>query len=88
MVKIRDGVGSDGVGWLQEMVSRKMGDGVDTLFWYDRWLGEVPLCQRFSRKFDLAENKLHSVATMFSLGWEERVWRGSGGGCGRGRKSC
>jgi hypothetical protein len=29
----------------------------------------VPFCQRFRRLFDLAENKLHSVATMFSLGW-------------------
>jgi hypothetical protein len=64
-----------------------VGDGAVTLFWYDRWLGEVPLCQRFSRLFDLAENKSHTVATMFSLGWEEGVMLGSGGeGCGCGRR--
>lgn len=34
-------------------------------------MGNVPLCQRFSRLFNLAENKLVSVAIMFSLGWEE-----------------
>jgi hypothetical protein len=38
--------------------------------------------------FDLAENKSLSVATMFSLGWEEGVRRGNGeGGCGCGRRS-
>jgi len=69
------------------MVSRKVGDGENTFFWYDRWLGEVPLCRRFSRLFDLADNKLITVATMFSLGWEEGVRRGSdGGGCGHGRR--
>jgi len=65
---IREGVGGDGAGWFKEMVSRQVGDGVDTSFWHDRWLGDVPFCQRFGRLFDLAENKLHSVATMFSLG--------------------
>lgn len=64
-----------------------MGDGADTFFWYDRWIGDVPLCQHFGRLFDLAENKSISVATLFSLGWEEGVRRGSGGGgCGRGRR--
>ena len=71
VARIRDGVGGEGARWFNEMVSRKVGDGVDTSFWFDRWLGEVPLCQRFRWLFDLAENKLHSVATMFSLGWGE-----------------
>jgi len=72
-----DGVGGDGAGWFLERVSRKVGDGVDTSFWSDWWLGEVPFCQRFRRLFDLAENKLHSVATMFSLGWgeDENTWQ-------------
>ena len=50
---------------------RKVGDRTNTLFWHDRWLGDVPLCRRFSRLFDLAMNKLSTVADMFSLGWEE-----------------
>lgn len=63
-------------------MSRKVGDGATTLFWYDRWLRDIPLCQRFSRLFDLAENKLITVATVFSLGKEEGVRSGSGGGVG------
>ena len=37
----------------------------------DRWVGDVPPCRHFSRLFNLAENKLVIVASMFSLGWEE-----------------
>lgn len=76
IVKIRDGeVGDDG-GWFGERVSKVVGDGNNTFFWYDNWLGDVPLCRRFGRLFDLATNKLISVANMFVLGWEEGggVW--------------
>ena len=77
MARIRDDVGEKGDGWFVERVSRKMGDGANTFFWYVRWLGGVPLCQHFSRLFDLAENKSISVATLFSLGWEEggKAWQ-------------
>ncbi|AES76725.1 hypothetical protein MTR_6g086200 [Medicago truncatula] len=72
----------EGKGWFAEWVSREVGDGAGIFFWYDQWIGDVPLCQRFSRLFDLVENKSISVATLFSLGWEEGVRRGSGrGGC-------
>jgi hypothetical protein len=30
----------------------------------------MPLCERFGRLFDLAENKSSIVAEMFSYGWE------------------
>jgi len=69
------------------MVSRKVGDGAATLFWYDQWLGDVLLCQRFSRLFNLVENKLFFVASMFSLDWEEgEVRESGGGGCRRGKR--
>ncbi|PNX88554.1 hypothetical protein L195_g044660 [Trifolium pratense] len=55
---------------------KKCGDGSDTLFWIDPWLGESPLCERFRRLFDLSENKSGTVAEMTSLGWE------TGGGVG------
>jgi len=48
-----------------------LGDGLNTLFWYDRWVGDVPLRSRFARLFDLSTNKLSMVADMFSFGWEE-----------------
>jgi len=70
VAKIRDEVGEEGEGWFAGMVSRKVGDGETTFFWLDRWVGDVPLCRRFSRLFNLAENKLASVASMCSLGWE------------------
>ena len=78
MARIRDDVGEEGDGWFAERVSKKVGNGADTFFWYDRWLGGIPLCQRFSRLFDLAKNKSITVATSFSLGWEEGVRRGTG----------
>ncbi|MCH92232.1 beta-glucan-binding protein, partial [Trifolium medium] len=65
---IRDGVG--GVGWFGESVSKKVGGGIDTLFWIDLWLGGIPLCVRFRRLFDLAEDKSGTIAEMSSLGWE------------------
>ena len=71
VARIRDGVGAVGEGWFAERVTWKVGDGPDTLFWYDWWLRENPLYERFSRVFDLAGNKAITVATLFSLGWEE-----------------
>ena len=70
IAKIRDGVAGVGGGWFQEGVSRLVGDGVNTLFWHDLWLGDVPFCVRFSRLFDLAIDKSCTVAHMFSFGWD------------------
>jgi len=71
IAKIRDGeVGDDG-GWFGERVSRFIGDGKNTLFWFDKWLGDVPFCRRFARLFDLATNKMSAVADMCALGWED-----------------
>ncbi|CAJ2636627.1 unnamed protein product [Trifolium pratense] len=76
IAKIKDrGRGSAGE-WFGESISKKVGDGSDTLLWIDPWLGERPLCERFRRLFDLSENKSGMVAKMASLGWE------TGGGVG------
>ncbi|XP_039683864.1 uncharacterized protein [Medicago truncatula] len=56
VMKIRDGVGG-GVGWFNECVARRVGDGESTLFWHDRWCGEVPFRERFGRLYGLALNK-------------------------------
>ncbi|KEH15507.1 hypothetical protein MTR_0912s0020 [Medicago truncatula] len=68
--RIRDGGGDYGGGWFGECVSKKLGDGSDTLFWYDKWLGSVSFCERFPRLFDVSENKSISVA---GVGVEEEV---------------
>ncbi|MCI45203.1 cysteine-rich receptor-like protein kinase, partial [Trifolium medium] len=47
--RIRDGAG--GAGWFRESVERRVGDGVDTHFWTDPWLGGVPLSVQFRRLF-------------------------------------
>jgi len=38
VARIRDGVGEEVEGWFTKRVSRKVGDGADTFFWYDRWI--------------------------------------------------
>ena len=79
LVKIRDGVGEVEGGWFAARVSKRVGDGSSTFFWHDRWLGDVPFRTRFSRLFDLATNKLCTVAEMSALGWgiggEAWMWR-------------
>jgi hypothetical protein len=63
--------------WFQENVTRKVGDGVDTCFWHDPWLGGVSLSVRFSRLFELADDRSCTVLLMSTLGWEEgrAAWR-------------
>jgi hypothetical protein len=70
IARIRDGVGEIDGGWFEDRVSKVLGDGTSTLFWQDRWVGDVPLCRRFARLFDLSTNKFSTVAEMCALGWE------------------
>jgi hypothetical protein len=51
IVRIREGLGNLGGGWFRECISKKVGDGVDTFFWTDPWLDEIPLRERFRRLF-------------------------------------
>jgi hypothetical protein len=89
IVRIRDGVGGGEDRWFGEGVARKVGDGTDTFFWTDPWVGGKPLCERFGRLFDLAATKSRTVAEMYGAGWEAGGRRGCGGdSCGRGRRSC
>ena len=80
MVKIRDGFGSALGNWYVDNVRLKAGNRLNTLFWLDRWVGDVPLRVRYRRLFDLFDNKLVIVAQMFALGWDE------GGGAWRWRR--
>jgi len=77
VVNIRDVIGSSGDGWFKDCVVRRVSDGENTLFWHERWCGEAPFCDRFSRLFDLALNKSITVKEMFVLGWGARgeAWR-------------
>jgi hypothetical protein len=73
---VREGIG-EGVGnWFEENIRRVVGDGRDTFFWYDTWVGDVPLRLKYPRLFDLAMNKECKVADMGRLGWtvDGRAW--------------
>ncbi|MCI28471.1 cysteine-rich receptor-like protein kinase [Trifolium medium] len=89
IARIRDGVSvARERGWFEEGIVRRVGNGEETLFWMDLWLGGVPLSVRYRRLFDLSLYKSSMVAVMRGLGWEE----GGGGrgavGCGSGRRRC
>ena len=77
IAKIRDGIVEGEESWFADRVSRKVGDGLHTFFWYDRWVGDVPLRKRFPRLFDLSSNKLATVEEMFTLCWSDggEAWR-------------
>jgi len=69
-----------GVGhWFDDNVRRVVGDGKGTLFWYDNWIGDIPLRLKFPRLFDLAMFKEVTVEEMWRQGWEDGglawVWR-------------
>lgn len=74
--KVRDGVGEGIERWFEENVRRVVGDGRNTLFWYDTWIGDTPLRLRFPRLFELVVEKESRVRKMRQLGWEAngRVW--------------
>jgi len=77
--RIRDGVGFEAGIFYEENACRKVGIGTNTLFCSYRWVGRVPLRERFSRLFNLAVDKWVSVADMEALGWGRAVRLGSGG---------
>ncbi|GAU46950.1 hypothetical protein TSUD_180540 [Trifolium subterraneum] len=70
IVRIRDGVDGLGGRWFGEGVVRKVGDGTESYFWTDPWLGGTPMCARFGRLFELAVNK--SSTAQLSDTW---IWR-------------
>lgn len=69
VARIRDDIGVEGGSWFEENLRKKVGDRVDTFFWMDSWLGAIPLCERFSKLFDLSIHRWSMVRDMFSLGW-------------------
>jgi len=79
VVCIRDGSSSVLGSWFSDNLRLRVGNGVTTWFWLDRWVSDVPLCEKFRRLYDLSDNKLATVAQMFHWGWgvggEAWKWR-------------
>ena len=73
ILDVRDGVGQIDSGWMLDNITRRVGDGMSTLFWVDPWLEGKPLCNIFTCLYELAENKLDTVAKLFTRGWGVNV---------------
>ena len=61
IVKAISNLKDKGVGLLS-FCKKKLGDGCDTQFWNEVWLGDQALKFRFPRLFSLETNKLITVA--------------------------
>ncbi|GKV53518.1 hypothetical protein SLEP1_g60039, partial [Rubroshorea leprosula] len=59
-------------GWFRKGVKKVVGEGNDTLFWYDRWLGEYPLKDKFNRLFRLSMKKDAIISDMGE--WRNGEW--------------
>ncbi|KAL4566050.1 hypothetical protein LXL04_030160 [Taraxacum kok-saghyz] len=55
---------------LQSLCQIRVGDGLRTRFWYDRWLGQGPLLETFPRVFLLDLHQHMTIAERIGLGWE------------------
>jgi len=79
LCKVRGGVGDGVRNWFEGNICRVVGDGLGTLFWYDHWAGETSLRFKYPRLFDLAVNKVCTVADLEREGWDDGggawVWR-------------
>jgi hypothetical protein len=69
--------------WFSHGVLKKLGDGRFTSFWCDKWVGDLPLCDRFPRLFSISINKEASVAEVsrrnsgmlnWNLSWRRRLF--------------
>jgi len=68
---IRSGVRFGEGSWFEENVRRVVGRGSITYFLLDNWVGGAPLCVRFPRLYDLAENKGVMVREIARKGWAD-----------------
>jgi len=65
------------IGGCQIILLDRWGNGASTLFWKDPWLDDVSFDVRYARLFDVAVNKLSTVAEIFLWGGNQMVRRGS-----------
>jgi hypothetical protein len=63
-----------GANWFSSRVRRKIGNGINTSFWKDMWLGEAPLYLMFPRLFSLSTQKEAKVGDMVGVHGGVAVW--------------
>jgi hypothetical protein len=40
--------------WLEDLITKRLGNGMQTCFWKEVWVGDSPLCFNFPRLFMLS----------------------------------
>ena len=76
--RIQEGL-SEGLGrWFDDNIRRLIGDGRNTYFWHDNWVGNTPLRCKLPHLFDLAVSKECIVEDVFDR-LEVRGGSGVGG---------
>ena len=77
--KVREGDGLAVGRWFDDNIRRVVGNGRNTFFWTNNWLGGIPLKLQFNRLYELFVHKECTVEDMARAGWEEGgvgwVWR-------------
>ncbi|MCH99327.1 ribonuclease H protein, partial [Trifolium medium] len=64
--------------WFSQGVIKKLGNGEQTSFWKDKWVGDTTLKDRFPRLFSISTQKDVSVASLWNRDGSERwnlEWR-------------
>jgi hypothetical protein len=50
--------------WFAEGVLKRVGDGSSSSFWFDPWVGGVPLKSQFHSLFQVSDQHLNQVGEM------------------------
>jgi hypothetical protein len=70
-------VGLGSSNWLEEVLVRRLGNGMHTRFWKDVWIGDGPLSLKFPRLFSLSMQKDICVGALLDVadGRWDFIWR-------------
>jgi hypothetical protein len=64
----------DSTNWLEEGMVRRLGNGMNTRFWKDVWIGDSPLCIKFPRLYSISLQKNEYVGVLLEAAEESRKW--------------
>jgi hypothetical protein len=62
---------------VEEVIVRRIGNGLFTCLWRDVWVGDITLCDKFPRLFSLSTNTEASVGELLEVEGERRWWKWS-----------
>jgi hypothetical protein len=60
--------------WLDDVVVRRLGNGRQTRFWRNVWIGDDPLCVKFPRLFSISLQKEACVDELLKVEDDRRWW--------------